>query len=287
MWRKRLRTLRPSSRPDARRRAHLSNDRLERIDTLDPRLNSFVVARRAGALAAAEESDARRARGEPRSSIDGVPISMKDNIHVAGMPATWGSRALADFSPAMDELPVARLRAAGAIMLGKTNVPELTLEGLHAQRPVRRHAQPLERRADAGRLERGSGGGRRGGSRSGGHRHRWRRVDPPARLSHRPRRLQAIDRTHGRASTDFPQSSPISRPPGRSPARSPTRSCSTPSWRALIRAIRVRFAPPRRRGRSGGFAFSIIPRFGSRRSTRKSPKASRDFAQGLSARAMR
>ncbi len=102
---------------------------LARIDTLDPRLNSFVFVDRAGALAAAEESDARRARGEPRSSIDGVPISIKDNIHVAGMPSTWGSRALADFRPPLDELPVARLRKAGAILLGKTNVPEFTLEG--------------------------------------------------------------------------------------------------------------------------------------------------------------
>ena len=58
-----------------------------------------------------------------------MPISIKDSIHVAGMPSTWGSRALAAFMPAIDELPVARLRAAGAIMIGKTNVPEFTLEG--------------------------------------------------------------------------------------------------------------------------------------------------------------
>ena len=64
-----------------------------------------------------------------RSPLEGVPISVKDNIFVAGMPATWGSRALADFVPSQDELPVARLRAAGAVIIGKTNVPELTLEG--------------------------------------------------------------------------------------------------------------------------------------------------------------
>ena len=51
----------------------------------------------AGARAAAKDSDARRARGAPRSPLEGVPISMKDNIHVAGLPSTWGSRALADY----------------------------------------------------------------------------------------------------------------------------------------------------------------------------------------------
>lgn len=102
---------------------------LERISRLDPRLNSFVALDEAGARAAARASDALRSRGMPRSSLEGVPISVKDNIHVAGMPSTWGSRALAGFKPEKDELPVARLRAAGAIILGKTNVPELTLEG--------------------------------------------------------------------------------------------------------------------------------------------------------------
>ncbi len=67
--------------------------------------------------------------GAPRSPLEGIPISVKDNIHVAGMPSTWGSRALAGFTPEKDELPIARLRAAGAIFLGKTNVPELTVEG--------------------------------------------------------------------------------------------------------------------------------------------------------------
>src|SRR5207245_2181682 len=61
--------------------------------------------------------------------LDGVPVSVKDSIHVAGMPASWGSRGLANFIPDRDELPVARLRTAGAVIIGKTNVPELTLEG--------------------------------------------------------------------------------------------------------------------------------------------------------------
>jgi aspartyl-tRNA(Asn)/glutamyl-tRNA(Gln) amidotransferase subunit A len=102
---------------------------LARIGRLDRNINSFVALDEIGARAAARESDARLANGAPRSPLDGVPLSIKDNIHVAGLPSTWGARALAHFTPRVDELPVARLRAAGAIVIGKTNVPELTLEG--------------------------------------------------------------------------------------------------------------------------------------------------------------
>jgi aspartyl-tRNA(Asn)/glutamyl-tRNA(Gln) amidotransferase subunit A len=102
---------------------------LDRIRRIDPKLNSFVWLDEAGARKAARESDARFAAGAPRSALEGVPLSVKDSILVAGMPATWGSRSLADFTPERDELPVARLRAAGAVIIGKTNVPELTLEG--------------------------------------------------------------------------------------------------------------------------------------------------------------
>ena len=102
---------------------------LERIERIDPSLNSFVALDEARARASAKASDARLAGDTALSVLDGIPISVKDNILVAGMPATWGSRGLANFMPTHDELPVARLRAAGAVILGKTNVPELTLEG--------------------------------------------------------------------------------------------------------------------------------------------------------------
>ena len=101
---------------------------LDRVARLDRRLNSFVAIEEA-AIASAEESDARRKRGETKSRLDGIPLSVKDSIHVVGLPSTWGSRTLAGFRPAKDELPVARLRGAGFIVLGKTNVPEFTLEG--------------------------------------------------------------------------------------------------------------------------------------------------------------
>jgi aspartyl-tRNA(Asn)/glutamyl-tRNA(Gln) amidotransferase subunit A len=102
---------------------------LERVGRLDPVLNSFVAIGESQAREAARESDRRLAAGATRSPLEGIPLSIKDNILAKGMPATWGSRGLADFVPERDELPVARLREAGAVILGKTNVPELTLEG--------------------------------------------------------------------------------------------------------------------------------------------------------------
>jgi aspartyl-tRNA(Asn)/glutamyl-tRNA(Gln) amidotransferase subunit A len=102
---------------------------LDRIRLHDRELNTFVARDEAAARAAARASVKRLAQGKPLSPLDGIPISVKDSILVRGMPATWGNRGLADFVPERDELPVARLRAAGAVIVGKTNVPELTLEG--------------------------------------------------------------------------------------------------------------------------------------------------------------
>ena len=102
---------------------------LDRIARLDPRLNTLVAIDADGARTAARGSAARWRAGTPHSPIDGVPLTVKDNLLMAGLPATWGSRAYAGFRPAEDETPVARLRAAGAVLIGKTNVPELTLEG--------------------------------------------------------------------------------------------------------------------------------------------------------------
>ena len=102
---------------------------LARREAVDSTLNAICTLDADGARKAAEASAARWRAGTPLSSIDGVPITIKDNIPVAGMRSTWGSLLYADHVPARDELPVARLRAAGAVILGKTNVPEFTLQG--------------------------------------------------------------------------------------------------------------------------------------------------------------
>jgi aspartyl-tRNA(Asn)/glutamyl-tRNA(Gln) amidotransferase subunit A len=102
---------------------------LDRIERLDGTLNAMVHVAWDGARTEAEASARRHRRGEALSPLDGVPLTVKDNLLVRGMPATWGSRVLGDYTPGKDELPVARLREAGAVILGKTNVPEFTLEG--------------------------------------------------------------------------------------------------------------------------------------------------------------
>ena len=101
---------------------------LTRIERINPVLNA-IVAIDGEARAAAAESERRWAAGEARSALDGIPLTVKDNICVRGLPTTWGSRLFRDVVPTRDELPVARLRDAGAIILGKTNCPEFTLEG--------------------------------------------------------------------------------------------------------------------------------------------------------------
>lgn len=101
---------------------------LARIEAVNPALNALVTLD-ATVRAQALESTQRIAAGRARSSLEGVPIAIKDNILTAGLRTTWGSRILEHHVPEVDELPVARLRAAGAIILGKTNVPEFTLEG--------------------------------------------------------------------------------------------------------------------------------------------------------------
>ena len=101
----------------------------ERIAELNPKLNA-IIAFDPAADEAARASAARHAAGKPLGPLDGVPLVVKDNILAKGMPCVWGSRVYRDHVPADDELPVARLRAGGAIVIGKTNVPELTFEGI-------------------------------------------------------------------------------------------------------------------------------------------------------------
>jgi aspartyl-tRNA(Asn)/glutamyl-tRNA(Gln) amidotransferase subunit A len=102
---------------------------LARIAAVNPGLNAIVTLDAAGARAAAEASTARWAAGEALGPLDGVPITVKDNLHVGGMRATWGSALYADYVAPEDDLPVARLRALGVVILGKTNTPELALSG--------------------------------------------------------------------------------------------------------------------------------------------------------------
>jgi amidase len=100
----------------------LTDHFIARIEALDGKINSVVVRDFERARAAAKAADAVLARGESRPLL-GIPIVIKESFDVAGLPTTWGVPALKDFVPKEDALMVARVRAAGAIILGKTNVP--------------------------------------------------------------------------------------------------------------------------------------------------------------------
>jgi amidase len=92
-------------------------------------LNAVVTVDEGGTLARAKEADAALARGENWGALHGVPVTIKDTIETAGLWTTAGYLPLSDYTPERDATVVARLRASGAIILGKTNVPTLAGDG--------------------------------------------------------------------------------------------------------------------------------------------------------------
>jgi amidase len=98
-------------------------DRIQTIDRQGPMLNS-VIEVNAAALQDADRLDAERAAGKLRGPLHGIPVLLKDNIDAVGMANSAGSLALADHRPQQDAFLVTRLRAAGAVLLGKTNLSE-------------------------------------------------------------------------------------------------------------------------------------------------------------------
>src|SRR5262245_9097343 len=97
---------------------------LARIDAVNPQVNAYVTLAREPALAAAATATRALKRRATLPPLHGVPVSIKDLTPTKGLRTTWGSRVYADHVPAEDALIVQRLRAAGAIVVGKTNTPE-------------------------------------------------------------------------------------------------------------------------------------------------------------------
>ncbi|HTU86532.1 MAG TPA: amidase [Solirubrobacteraceae bacterium] len=102
---------------------------LERIESLDGELGAFTVTLGESALAGAKGIDAAVASGDDVGPLAGVPVSIKDFVWMRGALATNGSLAFRDFVPEVDCVPVARIRAAGATIVGKTNNPEFCYRG--------------------------------------------------------------------------------------------------------------------------------------------------------------
>ncbi|MGH8147203.1 MAG: amidase [Rhodanobacteraceae bacterium] len=100
----------------------LADAAIARIENLDPKLNAVCVRDFDRARNAARAADDALAMGERRPLL-GIPLLVKESFNVAGLPTTWGFPQHKDFVPTEDALPVARVKAAGGVVLGKTNVP--------------------------------------------------------------------------------------------------------------------------------------------------------------------
>ena len=129
---------------------------LARIEQTHSAINAVVQLAAERALQEADSLDREAARGEFRGPLHGVPITIKDSLDTEGIVSTGGTSGRRDFVPAADAPVVARLRAAGAVLLGKTNTPELTLSAETSNLIYGRTRNPFD-------LER-SPGGSSGGS---------------------------------------------------------------------------------------------------------------------------
>ncbi|WP_421991826.1 amidase [Roseococcus sp.] len=133
----------------------LLEESLGRIAALDGELHAWAHVAADQARAAAAQADARQKAGRRLGPLDGIPVGVKDNLFVKDMPARWGSTFFRDHVPDRDDIVVERLRAAGAVIMGKTSTPEFALSG-RTYSPITGHTRhPMDPRLTPG----GSSGG--------------------------------------------------------------------------------------------------------------------------------
>ena len=169
---------------------------LARIEELNPRLNAFVQVDAEGARRQARAAEAAVREGRKLGVLHGVPLSIKSSMEVAGLPWEAGTKLRPGIVGERDAPLVARLRQAGAIILGVTNAPELLMAWETDNLLYGRTNNPW----DLSRTPGGSSGGEAAaiaaGMSAGGSGQRWRRIDSRARPLQRNLRTETHSRPH-------------------------------------------------------------------------------------------
>ncbi|HEY1902227.1 MAG TPA: Asp-tRNA(Asn)/Glu-tRNA(Gln) amidotransferase subunit GatA [Terracidiphilus sp.] len=135
--------------------ADLTSSYYDRIARINPRLNVYLSLTKERALAQAERVDALAAKGEPLPPLAGIPVGIKDVLVMQGAPATAGSKILEGYRPPYDATAVARLEAAGAVLLGKLNCDEFAMGSSNENSAY----GPVRNPVDTERVPGGSSGG--------------------------------------------------------------------------------------------------------------------------------
>jgi aspartyl-tRNA(Asn)/glutamyl-tRNA(Gln) amidotransferase subunit A len=128
---------------------------LTRLDRLEDKLNAFITVPREQALSEAKKADDEIGRGHYRGPLHGVPVTLKDLFETAGVRTTAGSKILADWVPETDSAVAEKLQAAGAIIIGKTNLDEFG----HGGTSTLSHFGPVHNPWNTDRIAGGSSGG--------------------------------------------------------------------------------------------------------------------------------